>query len=496
MEIFKNIAPVSPEKALEAIERAANGDDGSRFTSRENAHYYEFVRLLRHFAYDPKLFDRSVKLICRYALSEKPDENRNSTRDVLASLFQIHLSGTHASVEARAKIIEELVDSEDEVKQELGLILLDAALETWNFSSSYEFEFGARKRDFGYHPETHEEIAHWYKTFISLCTCLALSGRPISTKARKVLSDQLRGLWTNADMFEEIESSAKQIQEQQAWNDGWIAVREIIRYDGKSFQKEIQNRLNDLEKLLRPRDLLELARTYALSDQNRSFGLEDDFDDSEDASSGWQRAQETTRKIGFQVAQDLETLNILLPDLVSTHNLRLRSFGMGLADGCDNKEDLWKLLYAQFEKTPPEKRQITVLLGFLSSCAETDSAFYNSMLDNLINDDLLGDSFPLFQTSGSIDRQGVERLNKALDIGKVKIDTFRYLAWGRVHESISDDDLAGLLKKILTKEGGIGVAIEILRMRFHGSKDSLQNYSGELMAVARNALLLFTFPDC
>lgn len=499
MEIFRNIAPVSPEKVLEAIERAANSDDGSRFTSRENTHYYEFVRLLRHLAYDPELFDRSVELICRYALSEKPEENRNSTHDILKSLFYIHLSGTHASVEARTKVIEELVYSEEEVKQELGLILLDAALETWNFSSSDEFEFGARKRDFGYEPRTHKDIAHWYETFIGICTRIALSRQSIAQRAQKILADHLRGLWTNIGVFETLERSAQQIHERQAWNDGWIAVREIIRYDVKSFQKEIQNRLNNLEKFLRPRDLMELARTYALSDQNRSFGLEDDFDDSQDASSGWQRAQETTRKIGFQVAQDPETLNILLSDLVSTHNLRLRSFGMGLADGSDNKEELWKLLYAQFEKTPPEKRQITVLLGFLSSCAESDSAFYNSMLDNLTNDDLLGDSFPLFQTSVSIDRQGVERLNKALDIGKVKIGTFRYLAGGRVHESISDDDLAGLLNKILTKEDGIGVAIDIpidiLSMRFHGSKDSLQDHSGELTSVARNALLLFTFPD-
>lgn len=495
MEIFRNIAPVSPEKALEAIERIANGNDGNQFTSRNNSHYYEFVRLLRHFAYDPQLFNRSVNLICRYALSEKPDENRNSTRDILTSLFYIHLSGTHASVEARAKVIEELVDSEDDGKQELGLVLLDAALETWHFNSSDEFEFSARKRDFGYEPRDHKDIAHWYETYVGICTRMALSCQPIAQRSQKIFADHLRGLWTNIELFETLERSAQQIHERQAWNDGWIAVREIIRYDGKSFQKEIQNRLNNLEELLRPRDLLELARTYALSDQNRSFGLEDDFADSEDASSGWQRTQEKTREIGSLVAQDTETLNVLLPDIVSTHNLRLRSFGMGLADGSDNKAELWKLLYAQFENTPPEKRQMTVLLGFLSECAESDSVFYNSILDNLINDDLLGDSFPLFQTSGSIDSQGVERLNKALDIGKVKIETFRYLAWGRVHESISDDDLAGLLKKILTKEGGIGVAIEILRMRFYGSKDSLRNYSEELITVARNAILLFTFAD-
>lgn len=495
MEVFRNIAPVSPEKTLEAIEHAANGDEGSWFTSRENTHCYKFVRLLRHLAYDPELFDRSVNLICRYALSEKPEENHNSTRGVLKSLFYIYLSGTHAPVEARAKIIEELVDSADQDRQELGLFLIDAALESWHFTSSHTFGFGARPRDFGYQPKTRKEVIHWYETFIGICTRLALSGQPIAPKARKVLSDNLRGLWTKGGMFEVLENSAKQIQEQQAWNEGWIAVRGIIRYDSKGFKKEILERLHRLENLLKPNDLLERARTFALSNQHHTFDLEDDFDDNEDASSGWRRVEETTRKIGAQVVQDTDTLNALLPELVSTHNTRLHSFGRGLADGCSDKQELWHILCAQLEKTPSEKRQINVFLGFLSSCAESDPAFYNSILDNLISDDLLGEWLPIFQTTSTIDKRGVERLHEALYTGKAKIHTFQYLAWGRVHESISDDNLADLLKEMLSKEEGIGVVIEILKMRFHRPKEELPEYSRSLIAVARSVLSMYSFPD-
>ena len=85
-------------------------------------------------------------------------------------------------------------------------------------------------------------------------------------------------------------------------------------------------------------------------------------------------------------------------------------------------------------------------MGFLSSCAESDPVFYNSTLDNLISDDLLGEWFPVFQTTSTIDERGVERLRKALILSKAKIDNFRHLAWG-THESISDDDLADLLRK-------------------------------------------------
>lgn len=495
MEIFQNIAPVSPENALESIERAAIGDEGRLFTSRENNHYYEFVRLLWHFAYDPELFDRSVELMCRYALSERTDENKNSTRDILKSLFYMYLSGTHAPVEARAKIIEGLVDSEDQDKQELGLILLGAALETWDFSSSHDFDFGARPRNFGYQPKSRKETIHWYETFIGICTRLSLSGQPIAKQARKVLSDNLRGLWTNGRMFEVLENSAKQIQAQQAWNDGWIAVRGIIRYDSKSFKKEILERLHRIEKLLKPNELLERARTFALSDRHSTFNLEDAFDDDEDALSGWKRVEDTIRNIGAQVAQNIVTLNALLPELVSTPNTRLYSFGQGLAEGCSDKKEFWQIICTHFEKTPSEKRHIDVFLGFLSSCAENDPAFYNSTLDNLVRDDLLGEWFPIFQTTSTVDQRGVERLREAIDAGKAKMRMFQHLAWGRAHESISDDDLADLLKEILSKEEGIEVVIEILTMRFHGPKKEFTEYSRKILAIAREALSIYPFPD-
>ena len=265
MEVFINIAPVSPEKILEAIERAAMGDEGHQFTSRENIHYYEFVKLLRHLAYDPVLFKRSAELLCRYALSEKPEENRNSIRDVLRSLFYVQFSGTHAPIKMRAGFIEELVDSRDQDKQDLGLSLLDAALETWYFSSSHDFSFGARLRDFGYYPKTRLEEINWFEEFVRICTRLALSGQSIAQKAKKILSNNLRGLWTNARLYEVVDDLARLIHKQQEWDEVWIAVREIIRYDSKGFEKVVSEKLNGLEKLLRPNNILERARTFALS---------------------------------------------------------------------------------------------------------------------------------------------------------------------------------------------------------------------------------------
>jgi hypothetical protein len=225
MDVFRNVAPVSPEKTLEMIERAADGTDGAKFTSIESVNHHSFVKLLRHLAYDPELCDRSVELMCRFALAEKADEKDNSARDVLGSLFYLYLSGTHASADARANIIEALVDSEDEREKALGLSLLEAALEASHFKSSYEFGFGARSRDYGYRPKSWKDVEQWYGTFIDICTRLVISGNPSAEEVRKILADKLRGLWNKTWMFDALENTAIQIHKRKPWNEGWIALK-------------------------------------------------------------------------------------------------------------------------------------------------------------------------------------------------------------------------------------------------------------------------------
>jgi hypothetical protein len=60
--MFENVAPVLPEATLSALESVfANAD---KETLLRGGH---FIRLLHSLAYDPELFERAVKLLCRFA---------------------------------------------------------------------------------------------------------------------------------------------------------------------------------------------------------------------------------------------------------------------------------------------------------------------------------------------------------------------------------------------------------------------------------------------
>ncbi|MBF4359827.1 hypothetical protein, partial [Vibrio anguillarum] len=131
ISLLANIAPIIPNEVLTYLEQRAKFD--STFLSRDNPHYISITRLLRSLAYEDDLFSQCFDLLCRFALSEKKGENNNSVRSLLSSLFQLYLSGTHATLERRVKCISKLMDSTNESERELGYELLDNSLNTSHF---------------------------------------------------------------------------------------------------------------------------------------------------------------------------------------------------------------------------------------------------------------------------------------------------------------------------------------------------------------------------
>lgn len=491
--IFFNVAPIAPEATLIVLERAAYESNGLARLPKN-----DLVRLLKHLAYEAALFQRSANLLSRLALLEDPKTNDgDSARAALRTLFQIHYSGTHAPVQVRANMIDELISSTIQTEQVLGIDLLEATLATHSFLPSHGGAFGSRSRDFGYRPNSNQEVVDWYRVFLTICTRTALLGEPIARNAKRVLENKLRGLWSigakfDLEFLKDLEYSVIQIHSQECWNAGWISVKETIRYDSEEMVQEAKSKLEELSQKLKPVNLLEQARTYALSDGHLSFDPEDNMGAANDAGQ-WKQVHDKTRIIGAAVAQDDAVLTELLPDLLSNYNDRLGDFGEGLANGSKDRRRMWQTLYKQLEKTPPERRQIAVMLGFLSSCAVHDPDLFHSILDSLVKDKLLGQWFPYFQMTSVVDKRGVKRLISVLDEEDVNIHSFERLAFGRRHEEIDDDDLVPLMQKLLTKEGGIWVLIRILSMRFYREQGEPPGYSEKLTGVARQVLLQYPY---
>ncbi|MDL5512117.1 hypothetical protein QSE00_09855 [Arenibacter sp. M-2] len=465
ISVFENIAPISPELTLEAIERVANSEGGVIFTSRANSHYNEFVRILALIAYDKELFHRAVELIIRFALAEKPEENYNSTRDVLKALFQQYLSGTHAYYHEKSALIEKLLDDQNPIRNQLGVLLLNSCLDSHHFSSNYPHQFGARSRDYGYQPQTEGEYNKWYQCFVQLGGNYGLLDSDLAKNIRLVLANHLGSL-IEMKIFEDVEKVILDFHSKQGWNDGWMAIKRTLRYDKDNLGNK-KKRLVALEKLLRPKNLESEIRAYALTCSRLShFDILDDLGEDEDYRAKEKKVAQKTFDLGKKLAQQKPLFEKLITDLFSIQNIRLLELGKGYASSCTNLLEIWIELADKIKLVDTNEVNFLFMFGFLSYCDELHNDVYHQILDKVLKDEFLKKWFPRFQCVGSVDGKGLERLHHALDNDSSYPWTYNDLSYGKAYSQIDDYNIALLIEKLSGKEGGMAPSIEIIALRF------------------------------
>ncbi len=363
--MFENVAPVAPEDALAALERAITGQgyDAAKRCKK-------YVHLLRSLAYDATLFEPAVRLLVTIVTTEDVTAQGHGTR-VFVSLFHLVLSGTHATIEQRIVIIETLLASPDEKERALGVLALKAVLEGLHFSSDSNFDFGARSRDFGYWPHSQDEVQHWFNTALKLVETVACGGGPAAPHARAALAEKFRGLWLRAVSDDEIARVCTVIREHGFWPEGWLAVRRALDLDGKGFEPERLAKLFAIENALRPADLVQKVRAVVFPSRVQDIDL-DEFEDhsTEDITTRLARTEVLAQGLGKAVANNDAVFVELLPELVTSDGRLLWSFGRGLVDGASDRAGTWQRLVTALGAMDEAARRPQVFAGLLVRTAE------------------------------------------------------------------------------------------------------------------------------
>lgn len=481
--MFENVAPVQPEATLAALEKVLAGADND--TLVRGAH---FIRLLHALAFDAALFERAVALLCRFA-SVTDKTVANDTLKAIEPLFYIAFSATHAPLAMRLKVADKLVKSDKPYEQQLGVKALEAMMKSGQFMPYSSFEFGARSRDYGYHPRRGTEVSAWFETVLKAVEPFALQDSPVRDRMQKAIARKFRGLWKNSGQLDALERLSKAIAGNGFWRDGWIAARQTRQYEGKTLEAESLRRLTELEQFLRPKDLIDSVRGIVLGERGGSL---DDFEDDEevDISERMKRVDALVEQFGKEAAADEKTLQALLPELISGHG-RLFEFGRGLALGAKAPRIMWAALVAQVAATEHPNTQL--LRGFLQGFQTRDPAGAQALLDEAVEDKALGKWLVDLQTSVPIDEAGVKRLHRALELGRVPTHYFSALVGGRVCDPIPGPAFRDLLLAISAKPGGNPIALEILMMRLHADGGEKRTPLPETVEAGRVLLGRYEF---
>lgn len=487
VKILTNLAPVVPGAMLSFIE-----DSGIDLPNFYQQRYYrrDFLRILRHLSYEPVLFQRSINQILRFARHESED-GHNTAKDVFKSLFTIYLSGTHASIEQRTGFARKLLNSTDSVDVELGKLALGAMLGVGHFTSHYPFEFGARSRDYGLHPSGKREIQHWYREALNLCRDFIFLDSDLAGDIRKFLEQSAPHLWSRIHMYDDLEEIFETLHSGTTYHGSWVVVRSILRFHKKRTEPEALKRVKVLEKKLHPTDILQETRAFLLSGSRSHFYLEDNEDSNH--SDRWRRTEESIFQLGVGLAKDNTALLHLLPEIITSTNQLLPKLGSGLAEGSNCSWDLWKVLRNAFQEVEQNNRQIWIFKGFLNQCAETDTETYNKFLDYALGDEVLQPWFPHLQASAAIDLRGLARIHQSLDRDLSPVKAYGSLVYERAYSSLSDDDLADIVSKILNKDQSLSTVSDLLWFRFYDKRAKPPQVSPKLLEAGRRLLTKLEF---
>jgi hypothetical protein len=453
--------------------------------------YYrsDLLRILRHLAYDAQLFNGCINQILKLAEEDKYS-GHNSSADVFKSLFTIRLSGTWATVDQRIEVVERMLKSKVELHNRFGLLALKAMLGTSGFTSAYPFEFGARSRDYGYQPSGKLEVQNWYTKVIDLCKNHLFGDNHLATAIRTALERSLSTLWVDIKLYNQVEEILLDLNKSTEYYGGWLAVKGIFRFQRTELDEEGFDRLTKLEKKLRPTNLGQELK--ALLDQNaysrpQYFFVDPELRDEDPAESD-KRKINKLEDLGKALFHNLDTFYKLLPDIISSASPYTRYIGEGFSIASKCSEEHWNFIKKSYSNTNENGRYPNFLIGFLKSCYNDDKELYNEILDQSLNEPSLRPIIPQLHSHSELDEKAINRLHEALDNNMAPLSSYTSLSSGTCYDSISDDQLAEIVIKMVDSDGFVFAAELIWYRFFRKSRFPSQKVSNQLIEAGRYLL--------
>ncbi|WP_159970262.1 hypothetical protein [Pseudomonas sp. 8Z] len=487
-EIFHNIAPVSPKVALAAIGRAANIPS---FLSDENRQRAQYAHTLKAIAFEEEDFEMAADILVRFALADPQEKGRHeSTVEILRSLFFCVLSGTNAPPNHRSEFVRKLLESGDPKREQLGLLLLDAALEAVHFTYVSRFDFGARKRSEGWAPESRSDVEAWFMPFLRMALDFGKQKSDLAENCRSILGRRLRGLWLGTSLRPEVGAAVKELASVVSWPQGWFGVKSILRYDSGKCDEAVQNELRELEELLKPKAIPDMIRARLLDSNNFDLDLDGDDADQLDTTTGERirKSNQALEELGEAAATIDGLILELLPQLISIKSgASAFPLGVGVGKQISDPRSILDAAKEHIATATPGAVGVLFLRGLINGWHHASPACTEEFLDSAVTD-AIWVKWIMDLHCIPLNQAAYARILQSIKAGATPAWQYSYLGMGRQTDAFSVAEIGELLAAIALLPGGGGVFLDVLSMVVHCASDHDDAYKESLAKTCLNLL--------
>lgn len=482
---FVQAAPVVPELALEAIERALAGLDRDLILVPDETRkaLSSLVVLIGH---DDQLFERAMEVLLQFTLADGDTRQELQARSYLLERFWPVLSFTMADPDTRFAVINRMLDDENEDVQNLGVEALSHALQSGHFTSSLNLEFGARIRQIEWRPGKGENYEPWFAAAYDGIVKTAQRRDAIGEEAKDVVATHFRQHL--GDGFHERAIAAMRAAKgERFWGGGWRAINDALHFarrprdEAKGLPAYLPE-LVALEEEFRPHAFDDLFEAFVLAEPWRHWHP------AGRAGKTQRFSQRLARAVGQCAGRRRVDLIPYLDRAVPiTRMTNMWAFMSGLGRTVSDLDDLWDAAYARFA-ADPHHRASALLGGLLNGARLKNPEWVEAKLDTLVTDPLLGQHLVAIHTHVPLDAAAVKRFSAALASGTADAPQFSNLMAGGATGPIPALDLAAFLRELFARDDGIDPALDILYMRLFGDRDDKAPIDPALIALGLDVL--------
>lgn len=481
--ILEYIAPIFPDKVLTLIENASINLD---FYLSNHPHFRIIVRLLRKLAYEDQYFTRAAELILYFAKIEIKEGTNLGIVSSFAGLFSLFISGTQAKPIQRFFLVEKILEYDGVWQRKIAEAIFHFAFETVQWTSSEQFDFGARQRDFGWEPETVQEQSEWYAGFIKLLIPFFDSNNESKISwAEGILAKNFEQLWLYAGCYDVLEDIVKRHGVAGKWPGVWIAIKKTIQNPENVHRPEILSRLKKLECLAAPTDLYSEIEYYAITDIGDHVELR-----CKDWKNKLEELIQKIEKLGELTVARPEYLKRLAPKLWLTPSNALILFGKGLAKGSSDQTLTFETLIYLMQQQKLEEVQSTVFQGFIAGVCETNPLLSRKLQVSILDVPELKPHFISILLATPGEPWKTDKLIELVRRNELKASSFKDMDYYFAN-SFTDKELSKLLLAINDSKDGVYVATRILYLRLLA-----ENANKKLYAIGKHIIVkLLSLPQ-
>lgn len=418
-DIFRNLASVAPGLAIQRVSEAQREDNFADGWAHTRQQYVEIVSGL---AYEESNFEAAFALLIEFAVCKRNKKQNDVAQKAVCQLSQIHLSGTQAPASLRQRLVVGLLTSKEPDKRNLGFRALGAALKTGHFDFGTVPELTHRSSDYGWKPANEAEALEWYLAWLRI-----ISDRMDMEPARIVLADHLRGLWGVVGLREHLKNLTEKAVENDGWPEGWLALKQILKWDKKRLdQPEIQE-VSDLTKRIAPGSLEQRIKAFVFAKGIVGDAWEDPDDTEDDDLSFWDRLLKKVEELARHAAKEPDVIQRLLPDMMTRGGQNAFAFGRSLGQALEDADWLLADIETYARKQGTKSLSLVVFRGLLAGHSERQPARVEAFLNRAMDAELWAGRLIELQTSVHPSASGLSRIFKAIRSGDEELANLGWL---------------------------------------------------------------------